>query len=165
MLTCTIFIYSVTYKVNLFGSVQNCLGKEKHMYGTDQNINGTYTNIGFRVKTLKKSVIPTYSIFQQVYVSIIQYLFTAESYFDSRIVSSFFILFFFFQEKTLGDISFKLETKIMNFMTFFSRKKYNQNNSSVVNNMQYNLFTIFPLSGPFAEFGFVFINYITYFRF
>ena len=54
----------------------------------------------------------------------------------------------------------------MSFMTvFFCRKKYNQNNSSVVNNMQYNLFTIFPLSGPFAEFGFVFIDYITYFRF
>jgi hypothetical protein len=27
--------------------------------------------------------------------------------------------------------------------------------------MQYNLFTIFPLSGPFAEFGFVFIDKIT----
>ena len=54
----------------------------------------------------------------------------------------------------------------MNFMTvFFFRKQYNQDNSSVVNNMQYNLFTIFPLSGPFAEFGFVFIDYITYFRF
>jgi hypothetical protein len=51
-------------------------------------------------------------------------------------------LFFFFQKKTLGDISFKLETKIMNFMTgFFFRKKYNQANSSVVNDMQYNLFT------------------------
>jgi hypothetical protein len=25
--------------------------------------------------------------------------------------------------------------------------------TSVVNNMQYNLFTVFPLSGPFAEFG------------
>ena len=36
-------------------------------------------------------------------------------------------------------------------------KKYNQDNSSVVNNMQYNknLFTIFPLSGPFAEFYFI----------
>jgi hypothetical protein len=53
---------------------------------------------------------------------------------------------------TLGDISFKLETKIMNFMSGFFRKKYNQVNSSVVNNMQYFLFTIFPLSGPFAEF-------------
>jgi hypothetical protein len=31
--------------------------------------------------------------------------------------------------------------------------------------MQYNLFTIFPLSGPFAEFGFVFIDFITYFQF
>jgi hypothetical protein len=41
---------------------------------------------------------------------------------------------------------------------FFSQKKYNQANSSVVNNMQCNLFTIFPLSGPFAEFGFVFID-------
>jgi hypothetical protein len=30
---------------------------------------------------------------------------------------------FFFQEKTLGDISFKLETKIMNFMTVFLPKK------------------------------------------
>jgi hypothetical protein len=58
------------------------------------------------------------------------------------------------QEKTLSDISFKLETKIMNFMSVFFRKKYNQVNSRVVNNMQYNLFTIFPLSGPFAEFGF-----------
>jgi hypothetical protein len=55
----------------------------------------------------------------------------------------------------------------MNFMTFFFRKKYNQDNSNVVNNMQYNLFTIFPLSGlfGFAEFGFVFIDYIMYFRF
>ena len=100
----------------------------------------------------KKSVIPTYSIFQHV--------------FDSRMASSFLKFFFFFQEKTLGDISFKLETEIMNFMmNVFFRKKYNQDISSVVNNMQYNLFTIFPLSGPFAEFGFVFIDYITYFRF
>ena len=52
-------------------------------------------------------------------VRIIYYFFTAESYFDSRIASSIFILFFFFQEKTLGDISFKLETNIMNFMTGF----------------------------------------------
>ena len=38
---------------------------------------------------------------------------------------SFFYLSFF-QEKTLGDISFKLETKIMNFMSFYFLKKYNQ---------------------------------------
>jgi hypothetical protein len=31
--------------------------------------------------------------------------------------------------------------------------------------MQYNLFAIFILSGPFAEIGFVFIDFITYFRF
>ena len=49
----------------------------------------------------------------------------------------------------------------MNFMSGFFLKKYNQNNSSVVNNMQYNLFTIFPWSGPFAEFGFVFIDFIS----
>ena len=49
----------------------------------------------------------------------------------------------------------------MNFMTgfFFEKKKIK------LNCCQYNLFTIFPLSGPFAEFGFVFIDYITYFRF
>jgi hypothetical protein len=38
-------------------------------------------------------------------------------------------------------------------MSGFFLKKYNQETSSVVNNMQYNLFTIFPLSGPFAELG------------
>ena len=47
MLTRTIFIYSVTYKVNLFGRVfahvRNCLRKEKHMYGTNKNIDGFYT--------------------------------------------------------------------------------------------------------------------------
>jgi hypothetical protein len=47
-----------------------------------------------------------------------------------------FLYILFFQEKMLGDISFKLETKIMNFMSIFFRKKYNQVNSSVVNNMQ-----------------------------
>ena len=31
----------------------------------------------------------------------------------------FLYILFFFQEKTLGDISFKLETKIMNFMSVF----------------------------------------------
>ena len=36
---------------------------------------------------------------------------------------SFFYISFFFQEKTLGDISFKLETKIMNFMSGFFLKK------------------------------------------
>ena len=41
----------------------------------------------------------------------------------------------------------------MNFMSGFFLKKYNQGNTSVVNNMQYNLFTIFPLSGPFAVFA------------
>ena len=51
----------------------------------------------------------------------------------------FSIYSFFFQEKTLGGISFKLETKIMNFMTvFFFEKIYNHDNSSVVNNRQYN---------------------------
>ena len=53
----------------------------------------------------------------------------------------------------------------MNFISGFFPKKYNQANSSVVNNIQYNLLTIVPWSGPFAEFGFVFIDCITYFRF
>jgi hypothetical protein len=43
-------------------------------------------------------------------------------------------MYSFFQEKTLGDNSFKLETKIMNFMSGFFFFKYNQANSSVVNN-------------------------------
>jgi hypothetical protein len=37
----------------------------------------------------------------------------------------------------------------MNFMSGFFFK-YKQDNSGIVNNMQYNLFTIFPVSGPFA---------------
>jgi hypothetical protein len=45
----------------------------------------------------------------------------------------------------------------MNFMSIFFGKKYNQDNSSVVNNMQYNLFIIFPLLGPFAEFFLFFL--------
>jgi hypothetical protein len=56
----------------------------------------------------------------------------------------------------------------MNFMSVFFLKKNiadNQDNSSAVNNMQYNLYAIFPLSGLFAEFEFVFIDFITYFRF
>jgi hypothetical protein len=32
----------------------------------------------------------------------------------------------------LGGISFKLENKIMNFMSVFFRKKYNQDNSQVL---------------------------------
>ena len=98
-----IHIYSVTYKVNLFGKafahVRNCLQKEKHMYGTNQNIDRFYTKTtqiwGFRVKIKKKSVL--YSIFQHVYSkNNLVFFFTAKSYFDSRIASSFFILFFFF---------------------------------------------------------------------
>jgi hypothetical protein len=54
----------------------------------------------------------------------------------------------------LGDISFRLETKIMNFMCVFFLKKYNQETQvlSIICNI-------------FAEFGFVFIDFITYFRF
>jgi hypothetical protein len=56
-------------------------------------------------------------------VSIIYYLF----YRPNRILTvelhrSFLYIFFFFQEKMLGDISFKLETKIMNLCLFFSKK-------------------------------------------
>ena len=59
----------------------------------NENIDGFYAKTtqkgGFSklcVKLKKKEdVIPTYSIFQ--HVSIIQYLFSAESYFDSRIAS------------------------------------------------------------------------------
>jgi hypothetical protein len=45
--------------------------------------------------------------------------FSAESYFDTvELHRSFLYILFFFQGKTLGDISFKLETKIMNLMSF-----------------------------------------------
>jgi hypothetical protein len=41
----------------------------------------------------------------------------------TELYRSFFYISFFFQEKTLGDISFELETKIMNFMSVFFLKK------------------------------------------
>jgi hypothetical protein len=53
----------------------------------------------------------------------------------------------------------------MNFMSVSFEKNIIKSNSSVVNNMQYNLFTIFPWSGLFGEFEFVFIDFITYFWF
>jgi hypothetical protein len=44
-----LFIYSVTYKVNLFGKafahVRNYLWKEKHMYDTNKNIDENDTNM------------------------------------------------------------------------------------------------------------------------
>jgi hypothetical protein len=40
---------------------------------------------------------------------------------------------------------------IIGKMFFFSKKKYNQETSSFVNNMQYNLFTIFPFIGPLCR--------------
>jgi len=56
MLTRTIFIYSVTYKVNLFGKafahVRNCLRKEKHIYGTNKNIDGLKYVKGVNVSIL-----------------------------------------------------------------------------------------------------------------
>ena len=50
-------------------------------------------------------------------------------------------------------------------VTSFGKAFAHVRNLLAENNMQYNLFTIFPLLGPFAEFGFVFIDFITYFQF
>jgi hypothetical protein len=83
------------------------------------------------IRFSEKRCYPTYFIF--LHVSII-YLFSL-----NRILIELHRSFYYF--------SF-FRTKIMNFMSFFFLKKYNQVNSSVVNNMQYFLFTIFPLSGP-----------------
>ena len=49
----------------------------------------------------------------------------------------------------------------MNFMSTFFLKKYNQDYSSVVNNMQYNLFTNFPLSDALQSLGlFLLIHHV-----
>jgi hypothetical protein len=47
-------------------------------------------------------------------------------------------------EKMLGDICFQLRDYNNELHVFFSKKNI-INNSSVVNNMQYNLFTIFSM--------------------
>ena len=102
--------YSYDLTVNSFGKafahVRNCLlmtnmctwhksnrGRRKTLTDSTRK---RHKKKGFSklcVKIKKKDVIPTYSIFQ--HVSIIQYLFSAESYFDSRIASNFFIYSFF----------------------------------------------------------------------
>ena len=91
-----------------------------------ENVDGFYTKTtqkgGFSklcVKIKKKDVIPTYSIFQHVYRkhNLISF-FRPNRILTVELHRSFFI-YFVFQEKTLGDISFKLDTKIMNFMSVF----------------------------------------------
>ena len=64
---------------------------------------------------LKQNVMPIYSMFQHVSITFFfrpNHILTVE-------LRRIFNIFFFFQEKTLGDISFKLETKIMSFMSVF----------------------------------------------
>ena len=87
----------------------------KKAHGTNQNIYGFYTTttqkggfIKLCVK-IKKDVIPTYSIFWP------NSILTVELHHS-------FLYILFFQEKPLVDISFKLETKIMNFMSVFFEK-------------------------------------------
>ena len=111
----------MTYTVTSFGKalahMRNCLLKKAHVI--NKNIDGNDTD-GFSkiwVK-IKKDAKPTYSIFQPV--SIIYISFFGWIVFWQNCIVVFFI--FFFQEKTLGDISFKLDTNIMNFMSgFFSK--------------------------------------------
>ena len=142
---------------------------KKKSHGTNQNIDGFYKKTTQKGGFSKLCV----KIKKRCYTDLIHFSTSKHnlvSFFRSNRILTVelhrsFIYILFFQEKTLGDISFKLVTKIMNFMSVFFEKNIIKKNSSVVNNMQYNLFTIFPLWGPFAEFGFVFIDFITYIRF
>ena len=100
----------MTYTVTSFGKA----------HVINKNIDGFYAKTTQEdsarfVLKLKKNVKPTYSIFQ--HVSIIYISFFSWIVFWQNWIVVFFI--FFFQEKTLGDVSFKLETKIMNFMSGF----------------------------------------------
>ena len=64
----------------------------------------------------------------------------------------------------LGGISFKLETKIMNFMSVFFEKIIIES-TQVLSIICNTICLQFSLIGPFADFGFVFIDFITYFQF
>ena len=85
---------------------------------------------GFYTKTIQKGGFSKLcvKIKKRCYTDILHFstrkhnlvFFPAESYFDSRIALQF-IIQSIFHEKTLGDISFKLKTKIMN--CFFLKKK------------------------------------------
>ena len=84
------------------------------MYDTNKNIDENDTNMRIQQASytnLKKVSYRPTPFFNTYTVIIIQYLFTAESYFDSRIASLFFFILFlwFFLEETLGDIYGKRE--------------------------------------------------------
>jgi hypothetical protein len=65
----------------------------------------------------------------------------------------------------LGDISFKLETKIMNFMSVFFEKNIIKSTQvlSIIFNTICLQFCIYR--DPLQEFGFVFIDFISIFNF
>ena len=101
------FLTTGSFPHDNFSSVYWILTKLGHMIPLWKRKNPIYIDAHISCSTFKHNLV---SLF-----------FPAESYFDSRIASYFII--FFFQEKTLGDISFKLETKIMNFVSGFISKK------------------------------------------
>jgi hypothetical protein len=70
-------------------------------------------------KNYKKYVIPTYSIFQHIYGEDNLVSFNGRIIFWQQNCIAVFFIYSFFQEKMLGDISFKLETKIINFTSVF----------------------------------------------
>ena len=131
-LVCLSAQYSYDLTVNSFGKafahVRNCLLMKKahdanRILELNKNIDGFYT------KTTQKGG------FSELCAKIEKTYYTDLFHFSTRkhnLVSFFrlnhiltvelhrrFYIFFFSQEKTLGDISFKLETKIMNFISGF----------------------------------------------
>ena len=91
-----LFIYSVTYSVKCLHMCKIICGRKSTCMTQTKRLTKTTQIWGFSklcVKIKKKSVIPTYSIFQHAYSKHNLVSFYAESYFDSRIASSFFILF------------------------------------------------------------------------
>jgi hypothetical protein len=66
-----------------------------------------------------KNEVGQHNIFFNFYTKLAESSFLS---FSCRIRQCLFFIYSFFQEKTLGDISFKLEIKIMNFMSVFFEK-------------------------------------------
>ena len=107
----------------------------KKAHGTNRIVELNKKIDGFYTKTTQKGGFSKLcvKIKKRCYTNLLHFSTRKHNlvYFVGRIVfshwvklhRSFFIYWFFFQEKTLGDISFKLETKIMNFMSVFFLKK------------------------------------------
>ena len=122
MIIWPLMTYTVTSFGKAFAHVRNCLlekstwHKQKHWRTLHENDTGGFSKPCVKIKNRCYTDLLHFSTRKHNLVSFFGWI----VFWQNCIVV--FYIFFFFQEKTLGYISFKLETKIMNFMSVFVLK-------------------------------------------